>query len=280
MWDFGSGCVHQRLLLGRAKLQTAFLFQEKAPMSMDTPAYTASRANRNDIEPSQIESSARNELCVAVISTLGCPYCKQVKSSLKLASIPFVEVDLSDHKECLQEVKSLTGKVTVPQVFVCGKLVGGAEETENAISSGSIWELMEDADGKGALPQSLQNILENSKIFEGRNLKNLIAILGEEMNTLEEFNSRHGFAEQDLVAWLETSKGMDPASITETITDLKTSHVIVREDNNHLVMLSSISIATRGDIKRPLNSHFQWYGEARHPVEVRMEYLETGLTTQ
>jgi glutaredoxin len=268
--DFRRGFVRQRLRLGRARLQSAFLFQEKAAMSVDIPAYTAFKANGNNVEPNQIEFNARNELCVAVISTLGCPYCKQVKSSLKLTSIPFVEVDLSDHQECLQEVKSLTGKVTVPQVFVGGNLVGGAEETENAIRSGSIWELIEDAGGKGALPQSLQKILEDSKVFKGRDSKSSSALLGEEMNTLEKFNSQHGFVEEDLVAWLETSKGMDPAGITEAIADLKTTHVIVRQDNNHLSMLSSISIATRGGIERPLNSHFQWYSEARHPVEVRM----------
>ena len=238
-------------------------------VSRNILAQSTPKGNRDNIELSQARASTRSEFRVAVISTLGCPYCKKVKSALKVASIPFLEIDLSEHKGCLHEIKSLTGKFTVPQVFVGGNLVGGAEETENAIKSGYIWELMEDAGGKGALPQSLQSILDDSKVFKDGVLKSSSTLLGKEMNALEKFSSEQGFVEKDLVAWLATSKDMNPDSITRTIADLKRNHVIVKQSNNHLVMLSSISIAGGGDIKQPLNSHFQWYGEARDPVEVR-----------
>lgn len=53
---------------------------------------------------------------VAVITTLGCPYCKRAKASLREAGIIFDEIDLGEEVELLARVKAATGQATVPQV--------------------------------------------------------------------------------------------------------------------------------------------------------------------
>lgn len=62
---------------------------------------------------------------VAVLTTLGCPYCKRAKAALAAAGVPYEELDLTDQPEALALVKQLTGQSTVPQVG-WGVGVGGA----------------------------------------------------------------------------------------------------------------------------------------------------------
>jgi len=64
---------------------------------------------------------------VTVFSREGCPYCVRAKGMLHDAGIDFEELVLNrDFSE--STIRAISGQTTVPQVFVDGQRIGGAEE--------------------------------------------------------------------------------------------------------------------------------------------------------
>lgn len=61
-------------------------------------------------------SSSSQQPSVAVVTTQGCPYCRQAKADLSAAGIPYSEVLITDQLDILDEIKKATGQSTVPQV--------------------------------------------------------------------------------------------------------------------------------------------------------------------
>ena len=53
---------------------------------------------------------------IAIITTVGCPYCKKSKEALQQAGLSYKEIELSSDLEALSKVKEATQKSTVPQV--------------------------------------------------------------------------------------------------------------------------------------------------------------------
>ena len=64
---------------------------------------------------------------VLVLARHGCPYCQRAKSLLTERGIRFDAVHLGDELS-MQGVKAASGGITVPQVFIGGKLIGGSEQ--------------------------------------------------------------------------------------------------------------------------------------------------------
>ena len=68
-------------------------------------------------------------LDVTVFSRDGCPFCVRAKGLLRDAGIEFDELVFNrDFNETT--IRAVSGKSTVPQVFVNGELIGGSEEVE------------------------------------------------------------------------------------------------------------------------------------------------------
>jgi glutaredoxin 3 len=66
---------------------------------------------------------------VEIYTTPFCPYCWRAKSLLKKRGVAFAEIDLWQHPERRAEmVLRAGGRTTVPQVFVDGRALGGADE--------------------------------------------------------------------------------------------------------------------------------------------------------
>jgi glutaredoxin-like protein len=66
---------------------------------------------------------------VAILTREGCGYCAKAKQLLKDLGYRYSEVRL-DHSERSRVVGAITGRGTVPQVFVNGRHIGGLEELE------------------------------------------------------------------------------------------------------------------------------------------------------
>ena len=95
---------------------------------------------------------------VAVVKTSACPHCRRAEAALREAGIAFVEIDASDAQGVVRDAASaVSGMRTVPQVFVGGACVGGADDTIAAIESGELAERVAraSADALDATPPSL-----------------------------------------------------------------------------------------------------------------------------
>ena len=67
--------------------------------------------------------------CVAVITRPGCPHCQRAKDVLKSRNMSYNEIVLGKDIE-QPALRALAGSTTVPQIFIGGKLIGGADELE------------------------------------------------------------------------------------------------------------------------------------------------------
>ena len=82
---------------------------------------------------------------VVIFSKTYCPYCKKAKEAMSNAGISFhaVEIDIRGDTEALQdELKSVSGIRTVPQVFVKGEFIGDSSKTVTLAESGELSKLV------------------------------------------------------------------------------------------------------------------------------------------
>lgn len=64
---------------------------------------------------------------VLVLARHGCPYCQRAKALLQERGISFDAVYVGEGLT-MQGVKAASGRATVPQVFIAGRLVGGSDQ--------------------------------------------------------------------------------------------------------------------------------------------------------
>jgi len=81
-----------------------------------------------------IAPGAPMPLNVTVLSRDGCPFCVRAKGMLRDAGIQFEELVLNrDFSE--STIRAVSGKTTLPQVFVDGDCIGGSEDVEAWLAS-------------------------------------------------------------------------------------------------------------------------------------------------
>jgi glutaredoxin-like protein len=66
---------------------------------------------------------------VAILTREGCSFCAKAKALLKDLGYDFAEVKL-DHSDRSRIVGAISGRGTVPQVFINGQHIGGLEELQ------------------------------------------------------------------------------------------------------------------------------------------------------
>jgi glutaredoxin-like protein len=80
---------------------------------------------------------------VALLARHGCPHCERARRLLADHGFRFEAIELNEHIT-LQAVRAISGRATVPQVFVDGHHVGGADEL-------AAWLEQDEARRQGAL---------------------------------------------------------------------------------------------------------------------------------
>lgn len=76
-----------------------------------------------------IAPSASSPLDVTVFSRPGCPHCARAKGMLRDAGIDFEALELNkDYSD--RTLRAVSAARTVPQVFINGQLIGGANDLE------------------------------------------------------------------------------------------------------------------------------------------------------
>ncbi|WP_455217065.1 glutathione peroxidase [Kaarinaea lacus] len=76
-----------------------------------------------------IAPNAEKPMDVTIFTREGCPYCVRTKGMLNDAGIQYEELVLNrDYTEAT--IRAVSGKSTVPQVFINGQYIGGSEDLE------------------------------------------------------------------------------------------------------------------------------------------------------
>ena len=66
---------------------------------------------------------------IEIYTTPRCSYCWRAKRLLKSKGVAFVEIDLWQQPQRRAEmIERAAGRITVPQVFVDGRAIGGSDE--------------------------------------------------------------------------------------------------------------------------------------------------------
>ena len=76
-----------------------------------------------------------------------CGNSERALQALRGAGAPVTAVDVLPDPEIRQELSSLSGWPTIPQVFIGGELVGGADIVEELHASGELEQKLEEALG-------------------------------------------------------------------------------------------------------------------------------------
>ncbi|GMS89533.1 hypothetical protein PENTCL1PPCAC_11708, partial [Pristionchus entomophagus] len=93
-----------------------------------------------------------------IYSKNSCGFCTKAKELLKEAKVDYKECDLDELKrrkpdEYLPYVNGLvyTSRMTaVPQIFICGKFIGGYTELKNLVEAKKLLEKIEECTGENA----------------------------------------------------------------------------------------------------------------------------------
>ena len=88
-----------------------------------------------------------------------CGNSQRALDALRSAGAPITAVNVLPDPQIRQELQALSGWPTIPQVFVRGELIGGADITEELAASGQLERKLADAlgeDYRGSAVQKLE----------------------------------------------------------------------------------------------------------------------------
>ena len=77
-----------------------------------------------------------------------CSFCKKTEMLLKNKGINYKKIDITnneeEHRKKLGEYYNIQGRVTVPQIIIGGKRIGGFDVLEKLENSGQLDSLLDD----------------------------------------------------------------------------------------------------------------------------------------
>jgi glutaredoxin-like protein len=76
----------------------------------------------------------RGPSSILMLARHGCPHCRSAKALLEKRGLSFEAVHVGEELS-MKGVKAAAGAATVPQVFIDGKLIGGAEQLAKYLQS-------------------------------------------------------------------------------------------------------------------------------------------------
>lgn len=79
---------------------------------------------------------------IILYGTATCPYCLAAKMLLKKKNLAFGEIAVGGDSEARAEMERLSGRRSVPQIFIDGKPIGGFDELSALERSGELDQLL------------------------------------------------------------------------------------------------------------------------------------------
>ncbi|MCH8529802.1 MAG: glutaredoxin 3 [Saccharospirillum sp.] len=83
---------------------------------------------------------------VTLYTTAWCPFCLRAKALLQQKSIKFNEIPVDGDTQKRQEMMRLSGRHTVPQIWIGNTHVGGCDELMSLERSGKLDQLLSELD--------------------------------------------------------------------------------------------------------------------------------------
>ncbi len=81
---------------------------------------------------------------ITIYTTPVCPYCVRAKSLLQRHGLPYQEIDVAGDPEKRAWLIQVTGRRTVPQIFIGDHLIGGCDDLHAADKSGELRRLLQE----------------------------------------------------------------------------------------------------------------------------------------
>lgn len=259
-----------------------------------------------EVEQSGASSASRasREPPVALITTTGCQYCAKAKGQLDEAGLVYEEIELSAFPKLLSQVKAATGRQSVPQVFLGGLLIGGADELAAALADGSFRAAL-DGNHEGALPADLRRAVDRTRasappvsvprplLPEGMSeeryshLQTISVKLGKGLSP----KSNRKFTLGEGAEWLRRARVTpSPEAGLSLLSDLQKAHLLYVADSSAADLanvepgmgspprgttaLQLMADAPHASWGQALNAQVPWYGEP-HPASQVADGLRT-----
>jgi glutaredoxin 3 len=84
---------------------------------------------------------------VVMYTTSWCPYCRAAKSLFAAKKIQFTEIDVTQEPKLRADMERLSGRRTVPQIFIDGNPIGGYDDAARLDASGELDRLLSGTPG-------------------------------------------------------------------------------------------------------------------------------------
>jgi len=65
---------------------------------------------------------------IEIYTKTTCPYCHRAKALLDAKGVAYVEIDVTGDALLQEEMRRRSGRPTVPEIFIDGRLVGGCDD--------------------------------------------------------------------------------------------------------------------------------------------------------
>ena len=89
-----------------------------------------------------------------------CGNSERALGALRRAGAPITAVDVLLDMQIRQDLSAISGWPTIPQVFVKGELVGGADITQELAESGELKQLLEEKLGAGYADAAEERVVD------------------------------------------------------------------------------------------------------------------------
>jgi glutaredoxin 3 len=94
---------------------------------------------KKEVDQAMAESYPAN---VKLYTTPWCPYCIRAKSLLKRKGVTFEDIDVSRQPNLRREMTELTGRTSVPQIFINEEPIGGCDDLHALEAAGRLEPLL------------------------------------------------------------------------------------------------------------------------------------------
>jgi glutaredoxin 3 len=79
---------------------------------------------------------------VVIYTTGYCPYCFGAKSLLRSKNVEFEEIDVTNDPGRRAEMEKLSGRYTVPQIFIDDEPIGGYDDARQLDFEGKLDQML------------------------------------------------------------------------------------------------------------------------------------------